>query len=299
MTCEEARKELSVNPLESAGQSIQAHVAGCESCQSWLANLQALETRLQTWRAEAPPPGLQTRIAAAIETTDRSSRKNYFSLWKENPTMRRRSFAAALAVFAICAAYFSVLTSKPASAYDRMLLALHHVKSAHMVIWYNTAKTGPVHIEKVEEAWYQDHRWRTNYGDGRPGGIIRDRTFYKYDEKQHKVVTGVVTGPPVTDFSLATIAGDYMPTGAHPHAELLGTTSENGKSVQEISLDLSNQGERMLFWVDSATGLPMRAEKQDLDYHTKQWIVNGRFEFEFNQDLPASLFDPQTLAPNP
>jgi len=298
MKCEDARKELSVDSLEKADQATQAHVADCEPCQIWLAEAQGLESRLLGWRSDAPPPALQARIAAAIETPERSSRKTYFSLWKENPIMRRLSFAAALCAFAVCALFF-VLSGKPASAYDRMLLAMHHVRSAHMIIWYNTAKTGPVHIEKVEEAWYQDHNWRVSYGD-RPSwnSIIRGHTFYKYDEKRHKVVTAQVTGPQVTDFSLATLAGEYMPTGAHPHAELIGATSEGGKTVQEISLDLSKERERMLFWVDKSTGLPIRAEKQDLDYQTRQWVVNGRFEFEFNQSLPESLFDPQSLVPN-
>ena len=293
--CEDVRKELSVLPAGGSGPC-DTHLAQCDACRAWLADIERLEARIQGWRAVEPPEALQARIAAAVAAPNQSSWRKYLTLWKENLAMQRLSYTLAVAAVAICALFFFV-NGQAATAYERMALAVSHVKSAHMIVWYNTAKTGPVRIEKVEEVWYENRNWRKRYGDRTDNDrIIRGSTYYAYDPTQRKVVASRETAPQITDFSLQALAGSYMPIGAHPHAELVGNTVKNGRRLQEVDLDLSNQGERMLFWVDPATGLPASAEKQDLDYSSGQWVVNGRFAFEFNQPLPASLFDPASLA---
>ncbi|HEX5322643.1 MAG TPA: hypothetical protein VFW40_02575 [Capsulimonadaceae bacterium] len=295
MTCEEMRKELSVSPVQSvAGAS--AHLAACESCRAWQAGLGVLENRLSDWRGDSPSAGLQTRIAARLAGPERSSWKTYISLWKENTAVRRFSFVVAAGFVAAGVLIFFV-NGQAASAFAHMKLAVSKVQNAHMIVWYNIAKSGPVDIQKVEEVWYQDHCWRKRYGDRTDNDrIIRGSNYYVYDPAQNKVVSSGESADQSIDFSLQALAGSYMPLGAKPHAQWMGTSMENGKTVREIDLDLSSQGERMLFWVDQSTGLPIRAEKQDMDYHTGQWNVDGRFEFEFNQSLPASLFDPHSLA---
>lgn len=292
--CQKARLDLSVG---LTAEGLAEHAAQCEACRLWLADVNRLEAQLAEWRADPPPENLAARIAEELVRSSRPSRRSDLFKWKENPKMRRLSYALAVAAVAICALFFFV-NGQAATAYERMALAVSRVKSAHMIVWYNTAKTGPVHIQKVEEVWYRGHNWRKRYGERTDNDrIVRGSTYYAYDPAQRKVVASRENAPQVTDFSLAALAGDYMPVGAKPHAHLVRTMNENGKSIQEIDLDLSGQGERMLFWVDASTGLPIRAEKQDMDYATGRWTINGRFEFEFNRPLPASLFDPKSLLP--
>ena len=71
----------------------------------------------------------------------------------------------------------------------------------------------------------------------------------------------------------------------------------DGRKVRRILIDDFDEAPepvRGILWVDDQTDLPLRLEKQHRV--NGDWVVRGVLEFVFNQDLPSSLFDPESLS---
>lgn len=256
--------------------------------------------------AAPPPPALAVKIAAALDATATPVRP----LPAAAPRPRWSRLRAGLATAALGVAFALIALNLPggkpaeaATALERMRVAVVAIHNAHVVQWatvYNTPSNPAVHplpggLQKVEEQWYTatgGGRWRK---EGMWGSrIIAGGNYYRFDARTGRVVTLREMAPQWSDYStetlLRSLAGGAGENGAQ--ARELGVAQENGRHIRQIALE-TQEGSRQLFWVDAATDLPIRFEGQNK--RGDDWFTTTRFDFEFNQNLPAALWNPQTL----
>lgn len=315
MKCEAVQQELHSSRPEEIGRftrgCIRRHLGHCAVCSDAAAQLSRLEAEVQALYPAAPPPDLQARIAGALASVTQqvpaspsSVRAAYLypriRFWQNRAV--RWSYSLTLAASLALCLLFIFRNQSAAAAIRRMQAAVGHVHSAHLITWWREGSHQEGALQPVEEFWYQDGCWRkTSRPDAGGDRIIRDgatgKTYYHYDLKQGKVIAMTETGQQTDTFSFNTLAGDYFPIGADMRIRKLDRLQEGEDVLDEMLVEMPAGQERMLFWVEEATDLPLRAEKQV--WTGGQWYTVGKIWFEFNRLMPASLFDPHSLEQKP
>jgi hypothetical protein len=162
------------------------------------------------------------------------------------------------------------------------------------------------------QLWYQDGRWRLEVAR-QPTQIYTGGKLWRYDPTQGKATEASGSFPPVpaelqrwaaSGFLFEELMQEMGRSRWQGKIRRLGTTSLDGRAVRQVLIADADdapepgtprrEGGRLLFWIDDQTDLPLRAEKQH--EINGRWIDRVVVEFQFNQELPARLFDPDSLS---
>lgn len=305
MNCEMTRRHLDALvdgelPFWAAWR-LERHVAHCADCAAARDAAQRLTERARSWADVTAPAGLGVRMlsSATMAAPAMPARPRQAPL-----RLRQLAVAAAALVLGIGLTLGLRVHGNAGPLLRQMVKAVSQAQSVHMVLSWRTGPNQDGPVQSVEEIWYQDGRWRkTSAPDEGGDRIIRQGAhgleYYRYEPYQGKVVE-VPEGarqPGSGDFTFEGLAGTYFPIGASPQTTSLGQVNLNGRTLIEVQASVPEAGERMLFWLDPKTDLPVRAEKWDLNYKTMRWEMQGQMELDFNQTIPPAIFDPQTLHP--
>jgi hypothetical protein len=256
--------------------------------------MQQLETTVAEWRANEPSADLALRIGTAVEEANVPQVPSFMP--------GRRIFSLAFAALCVLAfVMFEMGKTSPADAMQRMVNAFSQIRNAHVVTWA-VPDTGAVgNLEKVEEMWYQDGHWRKEgrwgsrliIAGSRPGSQVMG-TYYRYDVHAHKVVEMQETGAQWSTFTIASLTSMNTYPGAYRvYAESTDPVGGHTAQVLIVEMKGQEQGHRYRCTVDGATSLPVQIESQNRS--GSEWQTTIRYVFDFNENLPASLFDPQDL----
>lgn len=309
MTCDDVQQELSASSWQEFSfvqrWRLQRHLTRCAACAAVYAQYERLEAELCEWRNDALPPRLKERIIAALPGDEqpmvaRPAQAPQTRRYRFRPRRFARWGVAVSLMTLAFAALMIGLRDNPAEAMRRMRAAVSHIESAHMTAWWREGDHQQGAMRQTEELWYQQGHWRKRSPRSLGGDrIIADdaqgRTYYQYDPRLGNVAAKKASGRQVTAFSLEALTENYFPFGASTQVSRLGTTREGGRTISSILVTMPSSSQRMLFWIDTGTNLPVRAEKQV--WTRGQWASVGKVQFEFNRPLPVLLFDRQSLRP--
>jgi hypothetical protein len=325
ITCRSVREALGVAPDSATALSTveRQHLASCKECQAFLADLKHLNM-LMEYPIESSADALRGRIKRRIDAEQPRR-------WRESelriPPKAVRFHAgwavvlliAGIVLFGISVRFVRHGTKmsaqwyvgEAADAMDRMDTAIARIHNAYVVTWATdyTTDHDTVHhhfatLQKIEEMWYQDGRWRKEglWGSrliiGHPATYTNPArpvygTYYRFDHKAHRVVSMDESGKQWEDFTFEGVT--MMDTGGGKRQSVtVGYGRSHGHTTREVALTRTGEtGSRVLCWVDTITSLPVTVEFQSMD--GRNWKTRTRFDFEFNQNLPQSLFDPSSL----
>jgi hypothetical protein len=318
MTCLSISQLLSepLNRLsDRMNRTIRVHAAKCDSCAAYLADVRMLEKSVGAWRTQPGDESLRDRIQSAIElaVTNRvigACRP----VVKQGRTWAGLAAAAILTTAVLLRLFFPVGPSARAVAQE-MAAAIDQIRNVHYTMWSLEYKSGEgasaldhkfQTLQIVEQEWYQDHSWRkegvwgsrlivaypdypTRHADGTIG------TYYRYDSEQHRVISMGESGLQLSDFSLSGLLGPLY--DSNPDVEVIGHERNDGDAITVLALTGVGdyRGERCVCYIDDDTNLPERIDMQTASPVDGGWTTTARDTLEFNQNLPASVFDPSTL----
>lgn len=300
MKCEQVQQALCLPEESMMGRwrSLMAnhHVANCQTCTDFQSNLGLIDRGAIGLRTVNFPVELRSHIAARLSTTDsaagRISRASDAS--RQNPAGRRAltlTFAAGMIGLLLVAN----LHNNPANAaLKRMQEAVAVVKNARTRLFSKQAD-GTLH--QFEEEWYQQGKWRKegDYGSR----LIVGNTYWHYIVKEHRLVSMRETGVQRSEFSLDALTRGLMRANTHYTSQTLSEEKHGDSILRLVLLEPADEKQRdpnfrNLYWIDERTHLPARLEGQER--HGANWAPTWRVEFEFNLQLPKTLFDPQHLS---
>lgn len=276
---------------------LRRHIAHCPTCAAELAAVQHLTQRARAWRSISVPAGLVKHPNTfSTDTQPYTVRRQ-----PATPSMRWASIAAtAVAVLIGVSLTLSPHSHAIGSPLQQMETAVHQAHSVHMTLWWRSGQYQQGPMQKVEEDWYQNGKWRKTSASNNGGDrIILSQAnrleYYHYDTVKHRVISLQELAPQQKNFSLEALAGEFFPTGANPQVQVIGRVQNGNEVRQEVRVSLPNQGQQMLFWLQPQTNLPIRAEKQV--FRNGHWATIGQMRLTFNQPISPSVFDPKTLHP--
>jgi hypothetical protein len=298
------------------GWRIHRHLRRCPACAHASRQVRQLERETRAWLNDQPPAALRDRIAAAISVSEpaavvstRSSGTLGFShiaeslkRLKEKQTMNRR-LALALTISAVGAVFAAGMWHDTASAeLLRIQAAVGKARSVYAVY----SVIGPAHQPSPRrQLWYQDGRWRLEVAH-QPTRIYTDGKLWRYDPAQRKASDASGSFPAIpaelqrwaaSGFVFEELMQDLGRSRWQGKIHRLGPASLDGHTARQIVISDADEGPepvRLLFWIDDQTDLPLRVEKQH--EINGQWTAQVMVQFQFNQALPARLFDPESLS---
>ena len=257
------------------------------------------EVMQAAYPAAEPSDALRRRIAALAEGTT-----------GVHPPRQSRRLRVGLRLAAVAATIIAILALllppklTAVQAYQRMTDSLRDVRNTHYIVWHILPDGKRV---KSSEVWYQAGQWRTEdvFKDGKGRGtltqVCQSGKRWTYDEDANVVTLdrkAFPEGMNNSDFSITAGRRDGAAQGQKAQVHLLDTTSVHGRPAHIILLYdqwVDDKGEpyaRSQFVVDDATDLPMWTESQHRKPGTARWITDYVSEWQYNQNLPTSLFTP-------
>lgn len=279
---------------------IARHLEHCKACAEFAAGLSSLEEQTRRWREEDPPAMLQTRIAAALPQEREAFAAGVgWQPWERGRAVRPFAFALTVALILTGLLLLSFHSDTAKAALRKMQEAVAAVRNAHTRI-FTLQQNGVMHLE--EEEWYEAGKWRKegDYGTR----IILGDTYWRYYPEQKRLISMKELGRQRSHFSLEALTHDMASPDAQFTIQTQALTQEAGKPVSRLLVERAGvshpeQYARFLYWVDETTHLPIRMEEQhQIQEIQGDWKTTRRMEFEFNLNLPATLFDPRHLIGN-
>lgn len=289
------------------------HLETCDKCAAFRDGLDFVSSMADAG-VDSPAPALKARIRTSIDRAPRRPR----------PVAKRRPiwYRWALAGFVACLiagvgvkwnhghiVEFTPLF-QPVDAMQMVENAFAGVRNAHFVMYTTDYKTDNDTVshhfaapQKVEEQWYENGRWRKEgvWGSrlivGHPLTYLSGQpvygTYYRYDARRQAVIGVPELGKQMEDFTFEGVTGIRKDSGYKTRV-VWNNYSEGPKAWTDLALTRPDDpGARILCRLDYATHLPIDVKYQSLK--SGVWSTTTRYHFDFNQNLPASLFDPKTL----
>lgn len=245
----------------------------------------AEETRLRAALADAfpapaaAPARLHSQLAArAAEAAAQRARR----------AVRRRQLRLGLACAFVCAVISVFATTWPrftaARALRHMETIIHDARSAHLTMWA-VAPDGS--RAKTSEIWYQNGMWRMEAWHRVQ--VYKDGTLYTSDPLSkrvlfdHRPVSFRASGFSLTASLHAILDSDYRAS-----IRDLGKEDVDGKTARQVSVQMSQSHERLVFFADPKTDMPFRV---DVESQVRgRWECILTQEAHYNEALPARLF---------
>ena len=110
-----------------------------------------------------------------------------------------------------------------------------------------------------------------------------------------KVVTMMESAPQTRDFRMEALAPSYFAKGARLAYRDLGPVADANRPARRIEITAQGQPDARQIWtLRAADGLPVRLTRERR--LGSDWQESGTSTFEYPREIPASTFDPKTLA---
>jgi tetratricopeptide (TPR) repeat protein/outer membrane lipoprotein-sorting protein len=278
---------------------LRRHVKRCSTCATFADELVRLDELASSWRHVAAPPGLRSRLQAALAEASRPDRPAagsvvqqpalWFRVFKESTLMRRSVSMGLVAAAALALFLFSGRRSDPAYAQlERAAAAYRQIRTAHYFGWHVDREGHRTEIESWYARPYLSWGW---YGDE-----------LRVNDGQHvwtyRAGSRTATYMDATDLEAESWQRLF---DVEKHLERarrgyglqdLGTEIVGGAPLRKILLAGEGYSEREIWWLDPATHLVRRQqiERRDSPLSTRWQMVGGSTRIEYNVVPPKGLF---------